>query len=86
MKNKPTLEEMEAAWQTHVTRIEELAQTMPLTTPRHDTQVTLCRSVVAAVLAVAMLAVLPSNSMAAATPIGSLDKCQQIVDTMLLVS
>ena len=85
MKNKPTLEEMEAAWRSQGGGIDALAKTMPLETPRHDAQVTLWRSVAAAALAIAMLLVLPPKAMATATPAGSLDKCRQIVDTILLV-
>ena len=85
MKNKPTLEEMEAAWRSQSDGIDALAQTMPLKTPRRDMQVTLWRSVAAAGLAIALLAVLPPKAMASATPAGSFDKCRQIVDTILLV-
>ncbi len=85
MKNKPTLEEMEEAWRGQGVRIEALAKTMPIETPRRDTEVTLCRSVLAAVVALALLPALPQKTMAA-TPVASLDKCCQRVESLLLYS
>ncbi len=83
MNDKPTLEEMEAAYRRFSLRIDELAQSMPVNTPHHDNVVTIRRSVVAAFAAVVLLLCLPHPTQASATPYRNLADCRATVDTLL---